>query len=290
MTKPSFHYLAVSQFSGSNVNIICDGRPYLGAAIGTQEFCTKFLVDKVKVWSAEVLLLAKIAESQPHVVFSAFTHELSSRWHFVLCTVPDIAEVLQPLEDVIRCTLLPVLLGISPPNDTLRNVIALPPNWGGLGILNPTMLSAQEYSASLAITEPLSHHIGSGQCVDYFQVKSEQLSRKSEIHLSKQSMYSNTSASLCVELDHASQVSLDLATTRGASAWFSALPLTEYGFTLHKAAFHDAIALRYGWPLHRTPSHCAYGTIFSVHHALSCPKDGLPSLGTMKSGTLQLVS
>ena len=67
-------------------------------------------------------------------------------------------------------------------------------------------------------------------------------------------MYSNISAGLRVKLDHASQVSLDLATTRGASAWLSALPLTEYGLTLHKAAFHDAIALRYGWPLHRTPS------------------------------------
>ena len=103
----------------------------------------------------------------------------------MFCTVPDIAEFLQPLEDVIRCTLLPVLLGISPPNDTLCNLIALPPRWGGLWILNPITLSAQEYSASLTIIEALSHHIGSGQCVDYFQVKSEQLSRKSEICLSK---------------------------------------------------------------------------------------------------------
>ena len=126
---------------------------------------------------------------------------------------------------------------------------------------------------------PSPNHIGSGQCVDYFQVDFlEQLYRKSEIHLSKQSMYSNASACLRVNLDHASQVSLDLATTRGASAWLSALPLTEYGFTLHKATFHDAIALRYGWPLRRTPSHCACGTVFSVDHALSCPKGGLPSL------------
>ena len=65
-------------------------------------------------------------------------------------------------------------------------------------------------------------------------------------------MYSNTPASLRVELDHASQVSLDLATTRGAPAWLSALPLSKYGFTLHKAAFRDAISLRYGWPLYRT--------------------------------------
>ena len=177
------------------------------------------------MWPVAVLLLAKIAESQPHAAFSAFTHGLSSRWHFVFHTVTDIVDFLQPLEDMIHYTLFPVLLGISPPNDILCNLIALPPHWGGLEILNPTTLSAQEYSAPLTITKPLSHHIGSGQCVGYFQVKSEQLSRKSEIRLSKQSMYSNTSASLRVKLNHASQVSLDLATTRGASAWLSALSL-----------------------------------------------------------------
>ena len=77
-------------------------------------------------------------------------------------------------------------------------------------------------------------------------------------------MYSDTSASLCVQLDHSSQVSLDLATTQGASAWLSAL--SEYGST-----FHVTIGLHYVWPLHRTP-HCVCGTVFSVDHTLSCPK------------------
>ena len=62
-----------------------------------------------------------------HMLLSLPYTWLSSRWRFVFCTVPDIAGFLQPLEDVIRCTLLPVLLGISPPNDTLSNLIALPP-------------------------------------------------------------------------------------------------------------------------------------------------------------------
>ena len=74
------------------------------------------------------------------------------------------------------------------------------------------------------------------------------------------------------------QIALDHATIKGASTWLSALPLSEHGFALHKAAFHDAMALRYGWPLCRTPVHCACGTVFSVDHALSCPKGGLPSL------------
>ena len=83
--------------------------------------------------------------------------------------------------------------------------------------------------------------------------------------------------SLHAQLSHSLQLSLDLATAKGASAWLSALPLPEYGFTLHKSAFHDAVSLCHGWPLSRTPSHCACGTNFSIEHALSCPEGGLPS-------------
>jgi len=71
---------------------------------------------------------------------------------------------------------------------------------------------------------------------------------------------------------------VDLATVKGASSWLSAYPLMEHGFVLHKSAFHDALALHYGWPLDQVPSHCACGTHFSVDYALSCPKGDLPTL------------
>ena len=71
---------------------------------------------------------------------------------------------------------------------------------------------------------------------------------------------------------------MDLAQEKGASSWLTALPLEEFGLTLHKGAFRDAIALRYGWqPLH-TPSICPCGSNFTVEHSLSCPKGGFPTL------------
>ena len=77
---------------------------------------------------------------------------------------------------------------------------------------------------------------------------------------------------------HSLQLAVDLATNKGASFWLSTLPLAEYDFVLHNSAFHDTLALRYGWPLSRAPSHCACRTSFTVDHALSCPKGGIPTL------------
>ena len=56
------------------------------------------------------------------------------------------------------------------------------------------------------------------------------------------------------------------------------MPLKEHGFSLHKRAFHDALALRYSWTPNRLPSKCDRRVSFSIEHALSCAKDGFPSI------------
>ena len=73
------------------------------------------------------------------------------------------------------------------------------------------------------------------------------------------------------------QQAMDLAQEKGASSWLTSLPVEEFGFTLHKGAFRDAIALEYGWQPSYSPSSCACGSNFSVEHALSCPRDGFPT-------------
>ena len=70
---------------------------------------------------------------------------------------------------------------------------------------------------------------------------------------------------------------MDLAHEKGASTWLISLPLGEFGFSLHKGAFRDALALCYGWLPSNTPTYCECGASFSVEHALSCLKGGFPS-------------
>ena len=72
------------------------------------------------------------------------------------------------------------------------------------------------------------------------------------------------------------QRAMDLA-EKGASSWFTSLPIEEFGFSLHKGAFRDTLVLRCGWFPLNVPVHCACGTSFTVQHALSCPKGGFPT-------------
>ena len=72
--------------------------------------------------------------------------------------------------------------------------------------------------------------------------------------------------------------SLDLASERGGSNWLTSLPISEFGFSLHKGAFVDALCLRYGWTPGGMPIHCDCGANFSVKHVLSCPRGGFPSI------------
>ena len=71
---------------------------------------------------------------------------------------------------------------------------------------------------------------------------------------------------------------MDLAQEKGASNWLTALPIHENGFTLHKGAFRNAIAPRYGWLPSNLSSTCTCGKSFTVEHAFSCPLGGFPSI------------
>ena len=71
---------------------------------------------------------------------------------------------------------------------------------------------------------------------------------------------------------------MDLASEKGASNWLTTLLIQEFGFSLHKGAFVDALALRYGWTPTCVPVSCVCGSPFSVEHVLSCPRGGFPTL------------
>ena len=219
-----------------------------------------------------------MAKTQPHAAYSAFTHGYIHKFAYLCRTTPETSLLLQPLEDCINSSFIPALTGRESPNKVTRDLLALPAHLGGLGILDLTKSCELEYQASLSVSSPLSTRI-SEQTDDYtYDCIADQLTAKSEVKKQKREIEREVAIALRSALPEVMQRAMDLAQEKGASNWLTSLPLEEFGFSLHKGAFRDAIALRYGWSPLNVPSHCACGTPFSVSHALSCPKGGFPTL------------
>ena len=181
--------------------------------------------------------------------------------------MPDIQDLLEPLENAISHTLIPAITERKC-NQLDRNILALPVRLGGLGLGNPSLEARREYASSVKVTKPLVEQIVS---------QSHQLPEDSLTKLAQQEVRSERSK----ELEHRAerikemaprktQRALDLATEKGSSAWLTVLPLQDLGFNLNKREYRDAVKLRYEWPVEDITSTCVCGEAFQVEHSMIC--------------------
>ena len=138
-------------FSNTQINITSEGRPYLGAALGTQEYVRAYISEKVRKWIDELNTLSTIAATQPHAAFAAFIHGFIHKFRFICWVCLDTEHLLQSLEESIRSRFIPAITGRDPPNNLIRDLLALSTRLGGMGMVNPTTLASVEYNASLCV-------------------------------------------------------------------------------------------------------------------------------------------
>ena len=63
-------------FHDSGINISSQGRPHLGAPLGSSAFIQSFVETKVTNWVKEIKQSATIAKTQPQDAYAALTHGL----------------------------------------------------------------------------------------------------------------------------------------------------------------------------------------------------------------------
>ena len=86
------------------------GTCHLGAALGTEEFQKSYVQKKVESWIQCIHTLADIANTEPHAVYTAYTHCLQNNWTFLCRTMPGRSSWFQPLEDAIRQVFIPKIV------------------------------------------------------------------------------------------------------------------------------------------------------------------------------------
>ena len=206
--------------------------------------------------------------SQPQACYAAFTFGLRHRWTYFLRTLPDIEDLLEPLERAIADVLIPSITDHHCTTPSERDLLALPVRLGGLGIINPSQDADLQYQASMKTTAPLVEKIVSQahETPDDAVVSSLQQNVRREKTKVLRTRLNDIKNSLTLKTQRA----VELASEKGASNWLTVIPIDEMGFTLNKGEFRDAPKLRYDWEIADKPSICVCGDVFNVDHAMVC--------------------
>ena len=277
IVKEEHYDEALQAFQDMKIQISTAGRKYLGSAIGTKRFKEAFVTKKVEEWTSELRKLSTIAQSQPHSAYCSLMQSMKSKWTYILRTMSGIEDLLQPVEEVIRRELIPAITGRKYINDEERRLFALPPRLGGMGIDILPKIASRHHRSSSSITKPLRDtiiHKAPGHENDHVELDMEMEDTRRHIKEEKQRILKEEVEEIRNCLNNATRKGMNLAQEKGASVWLTSRPIEEHGYFLHKGAFRDAIALRYGWRPEGMPSTCVCGKANDVSHALSCPRGG----------------
>ena len=191
---------------------------------------------------------------------------------------PESGGTIAVVEDVIRHHFIPTVTGRNTITDEERDLFSLPIRDGGLGITIPYQTSSQQRLLSQKICASVVEAVLNQQQVLDPDLAQKHASNKREavrLQMEEKTLrMKNTVECLSSKLQRQAAI----ISQEGASSWLSSIPLKTYDFVLHKQAFLDAIALRYGWCPKDMPTRCECGKPFSIDHSLNCLKGGFPTL------------
>ena len=273
LVKEQFKDSAQELFGKYGIQITTQGRPLLGAPIGTADFSDQYINDMVSCWDTELKVLTGFASLQPQAAYAAYTHGLHGKWSYLSRACHITKDQFCPLEERIRRSLIPAISGRAV-NDDERDLLGLPARMGGLGLANPASEAEFAYATARQVTKPLVESILGQNERPMAEIFSDQHSATIEARRAKAVRLESQSASIKDRLPQNTNRAVIAAEEKGASTWLTALPLADFGFSLSKSEFRDALHLRYCWTPPRLPASCVCGQAFTVEHALSCSHGG----------------
>ena len=117
---------AQNLIANSRMNVTAEGKRHLGAVIGSTEYRDEYLKDLLKDWDNQLTTLSTFAETQPEAAYLAFASGFKSKLNYFLRTIPDIRQLLLPLERTMRNKFIPTVTECHICRDKERVLISLP--------------------------------------------------------------------------------------------------------------------------------------------------------------------
>ena len=186
--------------------------------------------------------------------------------NFITPTTPSSSALFETSEAIIRESIIPALTSRGKPLPIEREIFSLPLKSEGLGIDCPENHHdddklSKKSSAPLEDKDPLTAEPWQKRTLD-------------DLLNAKKKKIAEKISNIKRVLSRGERYALERASEKGASAWLNVLPLKRYGFQINKSEFRDGLSLGYSWNPKNAPLNCACGEIFSLTHALCCPKGG----------------
>ena len=133
IVKPDYLDTAKRVFQDTGISVTSEDKRHLGASVGSWTFTTEYVNEKVQSWTTCLERLSDIAKVHPHMAYCTYVHGLVNKLTYFLWTIPDISDLLQPLETAIFHRFIPALVG-KPVSDVECALLASPVRLGGLGV------------------------------------------------------------------------------------------------------------------------------------------------------------
>ena len=260
-------------FRDTGINITTEGRKYLGGYVGTEEGRRKYFQELCEEWCSQLEVLSKIARTEPQAAYSAFTAGFKHKLTYFLRTIPNVAELLRPFDEILNTKFIPAITENQNISEFDRKLLSLPVKLGGLGIPVFSESSEVEFENSRQVSEYLMNKIVSQDQLYEINPRRER-EIQNRLRKEKESRNNELLESLRSQMSKEQLRCNDVAQMKGASAWLTALPLAEEQFVLSKREFFDSLALRYHWRLKRIPQSCVCGKAFTMDHAMTCARGG----------------
>ena len=115
--------------------------------------------EKIDQWIKEVKLLSEIAKIKPQCALSCFISGYKHKLNYYVRTVPNILNLLRPIDDIITKEFIPSITGGVQCSENERKLLSLSPKLGGLGIPIFSETSDFEHSNSKMVTKQLCEKI-----------------------------------------------------------------------------------------------------------------------------------
>ena len=97
--------------SDTKINATTEGKRHLGAVIGSNDFRTKHVNEKVTDWFSQLRVLSEFSKSQLLAACASFCFGKQNKLSYFLRTIPEMNDLMQPVDKIVQNLLLPAISG-----------------------------------------------------------------------------------------------------------------------------------------------------------------------------------